>query len=155
MLPRTYETQVCSIARALEVLGDRWTFLVLRDAFSRVRRFEDFQRRLGVARNVLTDRLNRLVEEDILQRVPYQERPVRFEYRLTQKGLDLWPVIMMLLQFGDRYYLAPGGAPIVVRHRDCGGEVTGHLTCAKCGAELGGRDVVAEPGPGAAVQAAA
>jgi DNA-binding HxlR family transcriptional regulator len=155
MLPRTYETQVCSIARALEVLGDRWTFLVLRDAFSRVRRFEDFQRRLGVARNVLTDRLNRLVEEDILQRVPYQERPVRFEYRLTQKGLDLWPVIMMLLQFGDRYYLAPGGAPIVVRHRDCGGEVTGHLTCAKCGAELGARDVVAEPGPGAAVQAAA
>jgi DNA-binding HxlR family transcriptional regulator len=155
MLPRTYETQVCSIARALEVLGDRWTFLVLRDAFSRVRRFEDFQRRLGVARNVLTDRLNRLVEEEILQRVPYQERPVRFEYRLTQKGLDLWPVIMMLLQFGDRYYLAPGGAPIVVRHRDCGGEVTGHLTCATCGAELGARDVVAEPGPGAAVQAAA
>jgi DNA-binding HxlR family transcriptional regulator len=155
MLPRTYEKQVCSIARALEVLGDRWTFLVLREAFTRVRRFEDFQRNLGVARNVLTDRLNRLVEEDVLQRVPYQERPVRFEYRLTEKGLDLWPVIMMLLQWGDRYYLAPGGAPVVVRHRDCGGEVTGHLTCSNCGVELGALDVVAEPGPGATVQAAA
>src|SRR5918912_904639 len=86
MLPRTYENQVCSVARALEVLGDRWTLLVLRDAFSRIRRFEDFQRSLGVARNVLTDRLSRLVDEGILKRVPYQERPVRFEYRLTEKG---------------------------------------------------------------------
>jgi DNA-binding HxlR family transcriptional regulator len=154
MLPRTYDTQVCSIARALEVLGDRWTLLVLRDAFKRVRRFEDFQRNLGVARNVLTDRLNRLVEEDILRRVPYQERPVRFEYRLTDKGLALWPVMMTLLQWGDRYYLAPDGPPVVVRHRDCGGEVTEHLTCAACGAELGPRDVVAEPGPGAARAAA-
>ena len=88
MLPRTYENQVCSVARALEVLGDRWTLLVLRDAFSRVRRFEDFQRSLGVARNVLTDRLSRLVDEGILKRVPYQERPVRFEYRLTEKGRE-------------------------------------------------------------------
>jgi DNA-binding HxlR family transcriptional regulator len=97
MLPRTYENQVCSVARALEVLGDRWTLLVLRDAFSRVRRFEDFQRSLGVARNVLTDRLGRLVDEGILKRVPYQERPVRFEYRLTEKGRELWPVRMNLM----------------------------------------------------------
>jgi DNA-binding HxlR family transcriptional regulator len=149
MLPRTYETQVCSIARSLEVLGDRWTLLVLRDAFLSVRRFEDFQRRLGVARNVLTDRLSRLVEEEILQRVPYHERPARFEYRLTEKGLDLWPVMMTLLQWGDRYYLEPRGAPVVVRHRECGGQVNGHLTCDKCGAELGPRGVVTEPGPGA------
>jgi DNA-binding HxlR family transcriptional regulator len=155
MLPRTYETQVCSIARSLEVLGDRWTLLVLRDAFLGVRRFEDFQRTLGVARNVLTDRLNRLVEEDILRRVPYHERPVRFEYRLTEKGLDLWPVMMTLLQWGDRYYLDSRGAPLVVRHRECGGQLTPHLTCDKCGAELGPRDVVTEPGPGAAVRAAA
>jgi DNA-binding HxlR family transcriptional regulator len=154
MLPRTYETQVCSIARSLEVLGDRWTLLVLRDAFLSVRHFEDFQRRLGVARNVLTDRLNRLVEEDVLQRVPYHERPVRFEYRLTQKGLDLWPVMMTLLQWGDRYYLEPSGAPVVVRHRDCGGQITSHLSCDKCGAELGPRDVVTEPGPGAKQAAA-
>jgi DNA-binding HxlR family transcriptional regulator len=154
MLPRTYETQVCSIARSLEVLGDRWTLLILRDAFLSVRRFEDFQRRLGVARNVLTDRLNRLVEDDVLQRVAYHERPVRFEYRLTEKGLDLWPVMMTLLQWGDRYYLEPSGAPVVVRHRECGGQVTRQLTCDKCGAELGPSDVVTEPGPGA-VQAAA
>jgi DNA-binding HxlR family transcriptional regulator len=149
MLPRTYETQNCSIARALEVLGDRWTMLVIRDAFLGVRRFEDFQRDLEVARNVLTDRLGRLVEEGVLERVRYQERPERFEYRLTAKGLDLWPVTMALLRWGDEHYRAAGGRPRVVRHRDCGGEVTRRLTCDRCGAELGPRDVTAEPGPGA------
>jgi DNA-binding HxlR family transcriptional regulator len=149
MLPRTYETQNCSIARALEVLGDRWTILVIRDAFLGVRRFEDFQRRLEIARNVLTDRLGRLVEEGVLQRVRYQERPERFEYRLTAKGLDLWPVTMALLRWGDEHYVAEGGRPRIIRHRDCGGEVTARLTCDRCGAELGPRDVTAEPGPGA------
>jgi DNA-binding HxlR family transcriptional regulator len=145
MLPRTYEDQNCSIARTLEVLGDRWTMLVMRDAFLRVRRFEDFQRELGIARNVLTDRLNRLVEEGILERVRYQDRPARFEYRLTEKGIDLWPVMMTMMQWGDRYY-APDGRPRVIRHRDCGGELIDHLKCSKCGAELGPRDVVADPG---------
>jgi DNA-binding HxlR family transcriptional regulator len=154
MLPRTYENQVCSVARALEVLGDRWTLLVLRDAFSRIRRFEDFQRNLGVARNVLTDRLNRLVDEGILKRVPYQERPVRFEYRLTEKGRALWPVMMTLMQWGDRYYMEEAGPPVIVRHRDCGGTVTDHLSCSKCGQELTPFDVEPTPGPGA-VQAAA
>ena len=154
MLPRTYENQVCSVARALEVLGDRWTLLVLRDAFRRVRRFEDFQRSLGVARNVLTDRLTRLVDEGILERVPYQERPVRFEYRLTEKGRDLWPVMMTLMQWGDHHYGEPAGPPVVVRHRDCDGEVNGHLSCSKCGAELGPYDCEATPGPGAARAAA-
>ena len=145
MLPRTYEDQNCSIARTLEVLGDRWTMLVMRDAFLRVRRFEDFQRELGVARNVLTDRLNRLVEEGILERVRYQDRPARFEYRLTEKGIDLWPVMMTMMQWGDRYY-APEGRPRIIRHRDCGGELIDHLKCSKCGAELGPRDVEPEPG---------
>ena len=154
MLPRTYENQVCSVARALEVLGDRWTLLVLRDAFTRIRRFEDFQRNLGVARNVLTDRLNRLVDEGILKRVPYQERPVRFEYRLTEKGRELWPVMMTLMQWGDRHYAEPEGPPVVVRHRDCGGTVTDHLSCSKCGAELTPYDVEPTAGPGA-VNAAA
>ena len=86
MLPRTYEDQNCSIARALEVLGDRWTILVMREAFMRVRRFDDFQRNLGVARNVLTDRLGRLVDEGILTRVPYQDSPARFEYFISLKG---------------------------------------------------------------------
>jgi DNA-binding HxlR family transcriptional regulator len=149
MLPRTYEAQNCSVARALEVLGDRWTLLVIRDAFLGVRRFDDFQRDLGVARNVLSDRLQRLVDEGLLERHRYQERPERFEYRLSEKGLDLWPAIMTLMQWGDRYYAPPDGPPRVVRHRDCGGEVTDHLTCGRCGAELTARDVVSEPGPGA------
>jgi DNA-binding HxlR family transcriptional regulator len=149
MLPRTYQDQNCSIARSLEVLGDRWTILIMRDAFMRVRRFEDFQRNLGVARNVLTDRLGRLVEEGILERVAYPDRPARFEYRLTEKGIDLWPVMMSLLQWGDRHYPAQDGPPVLIRHRDCGGELTRHLTCSACGAELGPRDVAAAPGPGA------
>jgi DNA-binding HxlR family transcriptional regulator len=155
MLPRTYQGQACSIARALEVLGERWTLLVLRESFWRVRRFEDFQRNLGIARNVLTDRLGRLVDEGILCREPYQDRPARFEYRLTDKGRELWPVMMTLMQWGDRYYAESDGPPVVVHHRDCGGAVTGHLTCAKCGAELGPRDVTAEARPGARASAAA
>ena len=148
MLPRTYEDQNCSIARALEVLGDRWTILVMREAFMRVRRFDDFQRNLGVARNVLTDRLGRLVDEGILMRVPYQERPARFEYRLTDKGLDLWPVLISLLQFGDRYY-APEGPPVVLTHKGCGGQVDEHRICSACGQRLTARDVSGRPGPGA------
>jgi DNA-binding HxlR family transcriptional regulator len=155
MLPRTYEGQACSIARTLEVLGERWTLLVLREAFWRVRRFEDFQRNLGIARNVLTDRLGRLVDEGILRRERYQDRPARFEYRLTDKGLALWPVMMTLMQFGDRYYAGDEGPPVVVHHRECGGEVTTHLTCAKCGAELGARDVIAEARAGVRDAAAA
>jgi DNA-binding HxlR family transcriptional regulator len=146
MLPRTYESQNCSIARALEVLGDRWTLLIIRDAFLRVRRFEDFQRDLGVARNVLADRLGRLVDEGILKRVRYQERPERYEYRLTEKGVDLWPVTMALMHWGDRHYAPDEGRPRVIRHRACGGETSPRLRCERCGAELGPRDVYVEPG---------
>ena len=148
MLPRTYDDQNCSVARALEVLGDRWTLLVIRDAFLGVRRFDDFQRNLGVARNVLSDRLQRLVDEGLLERRRYQERPERFEYRLSDKGIDLWPTIITLMKWGDRYYAPSEGAPRTVRHRDCGGEVTGHLTCDRCGAMLTAarRRVRARPG---------
>jgi DNA-binding HxlR family transcriptional regulator len=155
MLPRTYDDQNCSVARALGVLGDRWTLLVIRDAFFGVRRFDDFQRRLGVARNVLSDRLQRLVDEGLLERRRYQERPERFEYRLSEKGIDLWPAIITLMKWGDRYYAPPEGPPVVVRHKDCGGEVTPLLDCAACGASLSARDVYAEPGPGAAAAPAA
>jgi DNA-binding HxlR family transcriptional regulator len=148
MLPRTYESQNCSIARALEVLGDRWTILVIRDAFLGLRRFDDFQRDLGIARNVLTDRLTRLVEEGILERRRYQERPERFEYRLTAKGRDLWPITMTLLSWGDRYY-ASAGPPRIVRHKGCGGTITERLRCDKCGADLEITDVEAVFGPGA------
>jgi DNA-binding HxlR family transcriptional regulator len=147
MLPREYQGQQCSIARTLEVVGDRWTLLVLRDAFNRTRRFEDFQRSLGVARNVLTDRLNRLVEEGLLEKRPYQENPPRYEYRLTEKALDLWPAMIALMRWGDRY-LAPEGPPWQIIHRECGGDVTERLRCERCGADLGPRDVVRKPGPG-------
>jgi DNA-binding HxlR family transcriptional regulator len=145
VLPRTYEGQNCSIAKALELLGERWTLLVIREAFLGTRRFEVFAERLDIARNVLTTRLARLVEQDVLERVRYQERPERFEYRLTEKGLDLWPVIVSLLQFGDRYY-APDGPPVVLRHRGCGGEVDDRRMCRECGAPLTARDAVALAG---------
>jgi DNA-binding HxlR family transcriptional regulator len=148
VLHRTYEDQNCSIARALELIGERWTILIVRDAFLGVRRFDDFQRSLGLSRGVLVDRLNRLVEAGILERRPYQERPERFEYRLTEKGRDLWPVTIALLKWGDRYH-AEDGPPRLILHRGCGGEVNERLSCSKCGAELTPRDVEAKPGPGA------
>jgi DNA-binding HxlR family transcriptional regulator len=147
-LPRTYDTQNCSIARSLEVVGDRWTMLVLRTAFEGVRRFDDFQDSLGVARNVLTDRLSRLCDEGVLRRVRYQERPDRYEYRLTRKGVELWPVMMTLLKWGDRHY-APDGPPMVIAHAGCTGTMTDDLTCDVCGSHLRPNDVEARPGPGA------
>jgi DNA-binding HxlR family transcriptional regulator len=155
MLPRTYDDQTCSVARALEILGDRWTLLVIRDAFLGVHRFDDFQRNLGVARNVLSDRLQRLVDEGLLERRRYQERPERFEYRLSEKGIDLWPIVISLMKWGDRYYAPPEGRPRIVRHRDCGGEVDARLMCDRCGASLTARDVYSEPGPGASERALA
>jgi DNA-binding HxlR family transcriptional regulator len=150
MLKSDYGTQNCSIARTLELVGERWTLLVLREAFLGVRRFDAMQRKLGVARNVLSARLERLVGEGILEKVPYSDRPLRHEYRLTDKGLDLWPVIVELLRWGDRY-AAPNGPPIVIRHKECGGELGDRRTCSRCGAELTAGDVRAEAGPGLVV----
>ncbi len=149
MLPRTYDTQVCSVARALEAIGDRWTMLVIRDVFLGVRRFEDFQRDLGIARNVLADRLSRLVDEGILERRRYQEKPERFEYRLTEKGAGLWPVLVSLMKWGDRY-AAPDGQPTLILHRDCGGEVDERFRGTACGADVEARTAEARPGPAAA-----
>lgn len=143
------------MARALEVVGERWTILILRDAFLGVRRFDDFQRNLGVARNVLNTRLQRLVDAGLLERRRYQERPERFEYRLTDKGVDLWPAVVALMQWGDRHAPSPAGPPLVLRHRGCGGEVDPHRRCSDCGAALGPRDVMATPGPGASDEVAA
>jgi DNA-binding HxlR family transcriptional regulator len=150
VLKSTYEGQTCSIAGALEIIGERWTLLVVREAFLGTRRFDDFQRELGVARNVLQTRLSRLVDEGVLERVRYQERPERYEYRLTDKGRDLWPVLHSLMLWGDRH--RGGQPPVVIRHRDCGGAVDDRRRCEACGAELSARDVVATPGPGAGAQ---
>jgi DNA-binding HxlR family transcriptional regulator len=154
MLGRTYDAQTCSVAGSLELIGERWTLLIVRDAFMGVRRFEDFQRRTGAARNILAARLNGLVEEGIFARVQYQDHPVRYEYRLTDKGLDLWPVIVALVQWGDRY-VYPGKAPILLLHKSCGGAVSDRRTCEACGANLGPRDVVARRGPGGGMVATA
>jgi DNA-binding HxlR family transcriptional regulator len=152
VLPRTYDDQICSVARTLEVVGDRWTLLVIRDAFLGLRRFEDFQKSLGVARNVLTERLNRLVDEGILRRRLYQERPERYEYRLTRKGVDLWPMMMTAMKWGDRY-LYPEAHPRLVLHKGCGGEIDERLHCSRCGAELGPTDIYVEAGPAATAAA--
>jgi DNA-binding HxlR family transcriptional regulator len=148
VLANDYRGQNCSIARALELVGERWTILVLRDVFLGVRRFDALQRNLGVARNVLAARLERLVAEGILEKVAYQERPQRYEYVLTDKGLDFWPVMVELLQWGDRY-AAKAGPPVVIRHRDCGGMLGERRVCTRCGKPLGVKDVRAEAGPGA------
>ena len=144
MLHNTYEGQTCSVARTLEIVGERWTLLILRDAFLGVRRFDDFQRSLGIARNVLNSRLKRLVDAGVLERRRYQERPERFEYRLTDMGLDLWPAVVALMRFGDRHLAGDEGPPLRLEHEGCGGELTGVVgTCAECGERLGARDVVA------------
>jgi DNA-binding HxlR family transcriptional regulator len=148
MLNREYD-QVCSIARTLEVLGERWTLLVIRDVFNGRRRFDQIQENLGVARNVLSNRLARLVEEGILEKRAYQERPPRYEYFLTQQGLDLWPVLVGLLHWGDRYLAEPEGPPMVVRHKGCDGVVDERGSCERCGERLQARDAYTELGPGA------
>jgi len=152
MLGRTYDSQVCSVAGSLEVVGERWTLLIVRDAFMGARRFEDFQHRTGMARNVLTARLGRLVEEGIFKRVAYQDHPLRYEYRLTEKGIDLWPVVISLLQWGDRH-IYPGRAPVLLAHKRCGGAVDEHRICETCGAKLGPRDVEAREGIGGGMMA--
>jgi DNA-binding HxlR family transcriptional regulator len=147
MLPNTYAQQNCSIARSLEVIGERWTLLIIRDALKGVRRFEDFRVRLGIAHNVLSDRLNHLTEAGVLARSLYQSRPDRYEYVLTERGLDLWPVVMSLLLWGDRHF-APDGPPVLTLHHGCGGRLTPALTCADCGVNLGPGDVELQHGPG-------
>ncbi len=136
----------CSVARALSVIGDRWTLLVLRDAFLRTRRFEDFQRQLGVTRHLLADRLKKLVAAGILEKVRYQEKPARFEYRLTEKGRDLYPVIVALLRWGDRWMAGEAGPPLALLHQPCGHRMHPTLVCPDCGERIHPRDVVPKLG---------
>ena len=138
----------CSIARTLDIVGERWTLLVLRDAFNGVRRFDAFLESLGIARNVLADRLQTLVAAGILERRPYQQRPVRYEYRLTEKGLDLYPALLALMQWGDRYLSGEDGAPYVVTHRACDHAVTATVLCPACDQQVTARDTRRSEGPG-------
>lgn len=137
----------CSVAQCVEVVGDRWSILILRDAFLGVTRFDDFQRRLGISRNILQQRLVKLVSAGVLERIPYSEHPPRHDYRLTDRGRDLWPVLTAMRQWGDRY-AAPDGPPVEIVHKGCGAPTHVDLVCGSCGEPLGPRDVRAVPGKG-------
>jgi DNA-binding HxlR family transcriptional regulator len=149
VLGKEYQGQVCSIARTLELVGERWTLLVIREVFNGHRKFSEMQRSLGVARNVLAARLETLVDEGILERRAYSERPERYEYFLTEKGLDLWPLMIDLMQWGDKWEPLPEGRPMIVVHKgECGGEIDHRRICTKCGKPLTVREVRAIEGPG-------
>ncbi|MFC3078783.1 winged helix-turn-helix transcriptional regulator [Phenylobacterium terrae] len=141
--------EACSVARTVAVIGDRWTLMILRDCFLGVRRFEAFQERLGISRTIIADRLKLLTDEGVLRREAYQERPVRYEYRLTPKGLELHPVLMAIVGWGDRHYAGEAGPPVLNRHKACGCDFHAVMTCSECGEAVGPRDVQSRPGPGA------
>jgi DNA-binding HxlR family transcriptional regulator len=146
-----YDTANCAIGAAVGIIGERPTFLVLREAFNGVRRFDDIQRRTAMPRQVLSDRLARLVDEGLLRKVPYRDsgQRRRDEYRLTDKGLDLYPVLVALMAWGDQHAVGAEGPQVLLRHRDCGELVALHLSC-QAGHVLGSaREVTAAPGPGA------
>jgi DNA-binding HxlR family transcriptional regulator len=147
--------EACSVARTVSVIGDRWTLLILRDCFLGVRRFDDFQARIGVTRHILADRLKKLVAEDILSLVPYHQRPVRNEYRLTDKGRALHTVMMALVHWGDVHMALPEGRPLLHRHKTCGCDFNPVMVCSACAAPLTGRDIDLRPGPGADARLAA
>jgi len=143
------EEEQCSVARTVAVIGDRWSLLILRDSFLRVRRFEDFQARLGVTRHILADRLKKLVRHGVLRRVPYQTRPRRHEYILTQKGLDLYPIIMAIVHWGDTHMVDERGRPLLHEHKNCGKLFDPVMVCSECGEPLQAKEVITHPGPGA------
>lgn len=138
----------CSVAQALEVIGEWWTLLILRDCFLGVRRFDDFVDRLGISRNVLTNRLDTLVDAGLLDRRAYDEARGRYDYLLTDKGRALWPVLTALRQWGDEWILGAGHEPLLLEHRDHGHTTTARMTCDVCGELLDARSVRAVAGPG-------
>lgn len=137
----------CSIAATLEIIGDRWTLLILRDVFRGVRRFAQLQADLGIAKNLLADRLNKLVGAAVLERIPYQSRPLRCEYRLTAKGADLSPALIALMGWGDRWY-ATDGVPTVLVHEDCGTPLEHAVRCPHCQETVIPGKIKSRPGPG-------
>ncbi len=146
-----YSTDNCSIGRALSVLGEKWTLLVLREVFNGVRRFEEMHERIGAPRQVLSHRLARLVDQGLLYRVPYREpgQRQRYEYRLTEKGIDLYPTLVSLLRWGDRWLVDVEGPAVTLHHKDCGAPVEVVLRCTEGHDVPTARQVRAQPGPGA------
>ncbi len=144
---KSFADMHCSVAQCLEAVGEWWSMLIIRDASLGVTRFDQFQERLGISRNILNQRLGRLVDQGILHKVPYSEHPPRYDYRLTAKGRDLWPVLTAMRQWGDKY-AAPDGPPLEMLHKVCGKVSHAMMTCSACGESLSARDLRAVPGPG-------
>jgi DNA-binding HxlR family transcriptional regulator len=148
--PRAEEREAleCSIARALEVIGDRWTILVLRDCFRGIRRFDEIRRDLDIARPVLADRLRRLVEHGVLEKRLYQQRPNRYEYRLTPIGMELSPILVALMRWGDKHLAGEDGPPTVLVHKPCGHELYQGFYCPSCRQTFAPSEIGSRPGPG-------
>ena len=146
-----WSTEGCTIERTAEVIGDRWSLVILREVLSGIRRFDQLTVRTGIPRQVLTGRLERLLDQGILRRDPYREpgQRQRMEYRLTDKGIDLYPVFVAMQQWGDRYLAAPGGPPTEFEHRDCGERVDLVLRCEGGHEVVSNREVAGRLGPGA------
>ncbi|MEP0201800.1 MAG: helix-turn-helix domain-containing protein [Halioglobus sp.] len=141
------DKQVCSVARSLSIVGERWTLLILRDAFFGTRRFDQFQSNLGITRHRLSERLGKLVEQGVLRKVQYHDRPIRHEYRLTRKGLALYPILMSLARFGDDWMSGEEGVPLEYVHRSCGHKTRPVLACSECGEALRPEEVTPQVGP--------
>ncbi|MDJ0949491.1 MAG: helix-turn-helix domain-containing protein [Alphaproteobacteria bacterium] len=139
----------CAVAHTLDVIGEWWTLLIIREAFYGARRFAQFQRNLGIARNILTVRLRKLVETGVLERVPVRPGAKRYEYRLTEMGLEVLPILVALMQWGDRWMLGTDKAPVRVIDRATGNEVPQVRLLAEDGRPLGPEDLSVVPGPGA------
>ena len=155
MTPVDFAKMECSVARALDVIGDRWSLLILRDAFYGVRRFDDFQEDLGVARNILTDRLQKMVAHGVLDRVRYEDKPPRFEYRLTDKGRDLLPVVLTMMHWGDKWAQENDSAPVTLTHTTCGHQTEPVVVCSHCGEELVRHELRVAPLPDVVARRAA
>lgn len=142
--------QTCSISRSLAIFGDTWTLLIIRQIFMRIRRFSDIQQSLGITKHRLTDRLNRLIEAEVIYKSLYDEKYQRYEYRLTEKGLDISPILMTITMWGDKWLADADGAPVEYVHKQCGHNAKPVLACSACGESLSARDAELHLGPGIA-----
>ena len=148
MKRKSFRNWPCSIARSVDLMGDWWMLLIMREAFFGTTRFAEFQKALSIGRNILTERLNRLVNEGMFDRREYSTHPPRHEYLLTQQGRDFFPVVMAFAKWGDRWLDKGDGPPLVYRHQSCGGATSGILVCTDCGEPLDSLNVGVKPGPG-------
>nr|WP_042179692.1 helix-turn-helix domain-containing protein [Kibdelosporangium sp. MJ126-NF4]CEL13972.1 Transcriptional regulator, HxlR family [Kibdelosporangium sp. MJ126-NF4]CTQ88341.1 Transcriptional regulator, HxlR family [Kibdelosporangium sp. MJ126-NF4] len=142
-----------TVGRALALVGEKWSLRILRESMFGVRRYGEFARTLSIPRPTLSARLKTLVEAGLLDRVQYAANPDRHEYRLTRMGRELFPAVVTLMRWGDKYLAGPDGSPILFRHKECGQVADSYVACAHCGGEIGFHTVTPEPGPAYGAQA--